>query len=102
MDMPIAPTLETKEKDSTIEHESFSFETSHVSRSLLESPEFIVLSTTCPYEDPNRFLLLISKLFRKMVVDAYVYHKYSRSRGCTMILTLQLLAVVIDKFLPPT
>jgi hypothetical protein len=27
MDMPIAPTLETKEKDSTIEHESFSFET---------------------------------------------------------------------------
>jgi hypothetical protein len=27
MDMPIAPTLETKEKDSTIENESFSFET---------------------------------------------------------------------------
>jgi hypothetical protein len=88
MDMPIAPTLETKEKDSTIEHASFSFETPHVSRSLLESPGFIVLSTTCPYEDPNHFLL--SKLFRKMVVDTYVYHKYSRSHGCTVILTLQL------------
>jgi hypothetical protein len=25
-----------------------------------------------------------------MVVDAFVYHKYCKSRGCTMALTLQL------------
>jgi hypothetical protein len=37
MDMPKASTLETKKKYSTIEHESFSFETPLVSRSLLES-----------------------------------------------------------------
>jgi hypothetical protein len=35
-------------------------------------------------------LILISKLFRKMVVDAYVYNKYCKSHGCTMVLTLQL------------
>jgi hypothetical protein len=39
-------TLETKRKDSTNEHENFSFETPHVSCSLLESPEFVLLSTT--------------------------------------------------------
>jgi hypothetical protein len=49
-----------------------------------------VLSTMCPYKDPNRFLLFISKLFRKMVVDTYVYHKHCKSRGSTMVLTLQL------------
>jgi hypothetical protein len=37
MDMPKASTLETKKKYSTIERESFSFETPLVSRSLLES-----------------------------------------------------------------
>jgi hypothetical protein len=38
---PKAPTLETLEKVFTIEHESFSFETPHVSCPLLKSPEFI-------------------------------------------------------------
>ena len=50
----------------------------------------ILLSTPCPYEDPNHLLILVLKLFRRIVVDAYVYHKYCKSRGCVVVLTLQL------------
>ena len=93
MDIPVAPTLESKRKDSTYEHESFIFETPFDSCSccsLLESPEFVLLRATCFYEDRNHLLILISKLFRRMVVDAYVYQKYCKSYSCTMALTLQL------------
>jgi len=82
MDIYIAPTLETKE------HESLSFETLHVSCSRLESPEFIVLSAACCYEEDNHPSLLISKLFRRMVVDVFVYHKYCKSHSSTVVLTL--------------
>ena len=64
MDIRLASTLETKEMNSTDEHESFSFETPHVSCSLLESPGVVLLKTTCPYEDPNLLLILVHKLFR--------------------------------------
>jgi hypothetical protein len=90
MDMPKAPTLETQENDFTIKHESFSFETPHFSCSLLEPPEFVVLSTICSHEDHNHLMILVYKLFKRMVVDDYVYHKYWRSRGCIMVLILQL------------
>jgi hypothetical protein len=88
MDMLKAPTLETEEKDSTIEHESFSFETPHISCSRLESLEIIVLSAACCYEEDNHPSLLVSKLFRRMVVDVFVYHKYCKSCSSTMVLTL--------------
>jgi hypothetical protein len=35
-------------------------------------------------------LILVSKLFKRMVVDAFIYHKYCKSRSCIMALTLQL------------
>ena len=44
MDISKAATLETEE------HESFSFETLHVSCSCFESPEFIVLRAACCYK----------------------------------------------------
>ena len=50
----------------------------------------IVLSTTCNYKYPNHLSILISKLFKRMVVDAFVYHKYCKSRSCIVILTLHL------------
>ena len=90
MDISKAPTQEIEEKDSTIEHESFSFKTPHISCLLLESPEFIVLSATCCYEEDNHPSLLVCKLFKMMVVDAFVYHKYCRSHGSIVVLTLQL------------
>jgi len=49
-----------------------------------------LLSTTCFYEDPNHLLILVFKLSKRMVVDIFVYHKYCKSRSCTMILTLQI------------
>jgi hypothetical protein len=78
MDNPLAPTLETEKKDSAVEHKSFSFETPHVSCSLLESLEFISLKTSCFYEDHNHLLILVIKLFKRMVVDAFVYHKFCK------------------------
>jgi hypothetical protein len=35
-------------------------------------------------------LILVSKLFKRMVVDAFVYHKYCKSHRCTVALTLPL------------
>jgi hypothetical protein len=88
MDKLEAPTLQLKMYDSTNEHESFSFEFLHVSCSLLESLELITLSATCFYEDPNLLLILICKLFKRIVMDAFVYHKFCKSCICTMTLTL--------------
>jgi hypothetical protein len=48
----------------------------------------ILLSGTCSYEDSNHLLILISKLFRRIVMDAYVYQKYCKSRSCIVALTL--------------
>ena len=90
MDIPTALTQESKENDSTAEHENFSFKIPQVSCSLLESLEFGLLSVDCFYEDRNHLLILIVKLFRRMVVDAFVYHKYCKSNSCTVALTLQL------------
>ena len=78
MDLSKAPTLETEK------HESFSFETPHVSCSRLESPEFVVLSAACCYKEDNHPSLLVSKLFKRMVVDAFVYHKHCKSRSNTV------------------
>ena len=50
----------------------------------------ILLSDMCSYEDSNHLLILIPKLFRRMVVDAFVYHKYCKSRSFMVALTLQL------------
>jgi hypothetical protein len=90
MDNLGAPTLELKKNDSTNKHEGSSFETPCISCSLLESPELITLSATNFYEDHNRLLVLIYKFFGRMVVDAYVYHKYCKSHGCIVVLILQL------------
>ena len=49
-----------------------------------------LISTMCYYEDPNHLLILVIKLFKRIVVDAFVYKKHYKSRSCTMVLTLQL------------
>ena len=50
----------------------------------------ILFSPTCPYEDHNHLSILILKLFKRMVVDAFVYHKYCKSPSCIVAQTLQL------------
>ena len=73
MDNLEAPTLELKKNDSANKHEGFSFETPRISCSILGFLELIALSAICFYEDHNHLLVLVSKLFRTLVVDAYVY-----------------------------
>jgi hypothetical protein len=89
MDIGETPTLESKRRDSVDNHESFTFETPHVSCSISKYPEFVSLSITCFYEGHNHLLILVYKLFKRMLMDAYIYHKYCKSHGCTMVLTLQ-------------
>jgi hypothetical protein len=50
----------------------------------------MLLNTLHSYEEHNHLSLLIYKLCGRMVVDAYIYHKYCKSRSCTVVLTLQL------------
>jgi hypothetical protein len=83
LDNPLAPTLETKKKDSVVGHESFSFETPQISCPLLESLEFVSLKTTYFYEDHNHLIILVIKLFKRMIVDAFIYHKYCKSHRST-------------------
>jgi hypothetical protein len=50
----------------------------------------MLLSTPCPYGEHNHLSLLICKIFKRMVVDVFIYHKYCKSRSCIMELILQL------------
>ena len=90
MDILEAPILETVENDSTVEHESFYFWTPHVSCSILKSPEIALLQTLCFYKEHNHPLILVVKIFRRMVVDTYVYHKYCKSRSGIVVLHYSL------------
>ena len=47
------------------------------------SPELVTLCAASTYEFYNRLKVLFCKMFRRVVVDAYVYHKYCKSLGCT-------------------
>jgi hypothetical protein len=90
MDLPDTSTLENERKNSADEHESFYFIFPQESCSHKESPESASLGTTCSYGDYNHLLILNCKMFRRLIVDAFVYHKHCKFRGCTMALTLQL------------
>jgi hypothetical protein len=41
----------------------------------------ILLSTTCSYEDHNHLLVLVYKLFRRMVMDAFIQGRIQRGAG---------------------
>jgi hypothetical protein len=59
MDILETPTLEAKRRDSINRHESFTFETPHISCLFSKSLEFIVLSTVYSDEDHNHLLILV-------------------------------------------
>ena len=83
-----APTLEPKEKDSTNEHGSFAPEIPWKPCSFNTSLESGMLSAPCTHEDYNQLKVLFCKIFRRLVVDVYVYRKHCRFRLCTVALTL--------------
>jgi len=82
-----APTLESGEKDSTDEHGTIIFE---IPCSFNTSPESGTHCAQSTHEDYNCLKVLSCKTFRRLVVDAYVYRKHCKFRGCSMVLTLQL------------
>ena len=83
-------TLETGEKDSTNGHESFFLEQPQDTCSSNKTLELIAPSAKSTYEDYNHLKALTSKMFRKMVVHAFVYHKYCKTHSCTSALTMKL------------
>ena len=86
MDLP--QTLESKTEESTNWQENIEF--SQDSCPHKETLESISLSATCSHHDSNHLLNSPSKMYRRVVVDAFVYRKHSRFRGSTMALALQL------------
>ena len=86
MELFEAPTLESKEKDSTNEHGSFTLEMPQKPCSFNATPESDTRSAPCTHEDYNHLKVLFCKIFRRLVVNVYVYRKHCRFRGCTMAL----------------
>ena len=81
-----APTLDSE--GSIDEHGNFNLEIAQKpcsSNTLLESG---TLSAPYIHEDNNQLKVLFCKIFRRMVVDVYVYRKHCRFRGCTWAITL--------------
>ena len=76
-----APALESKEKDSTNEHGSFTFDIPQKPCSFNATPESGMFSAPCTRKDYNQLKVLFCKIFRRLVVDVYVYRKHCRFRG---------------------
>jgi hypothetical protein len=85
-----ASTLKSKGKDSIDEHGSFILEIQQESCSFNASLESSIFYALSKHEDYNHLKVLSCKIFMRLVVDAYVYHKNCKFRGCTVALTLQL------------
>ena len=80
--------LEFEESESIDEHGSFILE-SPPPCSFSSPPELATCCTTNAFVRCN-LLALPSKMFRRMVVDTFVYHKHCKFHGCIITLTLQL------------
>ena len=72
----------------TNEHGSSAFDILQKPCSFNATPESSIFSAPCTHEDYNQLKVLFCKIFRRLVVDIYVYRKYCRFRGCTVALTL--------------
>ena len=84
-----ALTLEFEENTSIDEHGSFIVETSPPC-SFSTPPELGTHCTMNAFASCNLLKALSSKIFGRMVVDTFVYHKHCKFCGCTIALTLQL------------
>ena len=72
--------LELEKEDNINEHGSYFMNTLSNPCSHEKSPELIGLSNIATHEIFNPLTLYAHKNFERVVVDAYVYHKYCRSR----------------------
>ena len=72
--------LELEKKDNINKHGSYFMNTSSNPYSHEKSPELIGLSNIATHEIFNPLVLPIHKDYEMVVIDAYVYHKYCKSR----------------------
>ena len=82
MDILEGSTLESKKEDHVDEHQSYILEESQDLRFHEKSRELIFPSTNCTYKSCNHPMLLFYQIFNRMVMDTFVYHKYSKARSC--------------------
>ena len=73
-------TLESEKEDDINEHGSYFINTSSNPCSYEKSPKTIGLSNIAIHEIFNPLILSVHNDFERVVVDAYVYHKYCKSR----------------------
>ena len=73
-------TLESKKEDHVDEHQSYILEEPQDLCFREKSPESIFPSTNTS-ESYTHPMLLFYQIIKRMVVDAFVYHKYSKARS---------------------
>ena len=71
--------LELKKEDNINEHGSYFMNTSSNPCSHKKSSESIGLSNITAHKVFNPLILSVPRDFERVVVDAYVYHKYCKS-----------------------
>ena len=75
------PNIQIGDEDNINEHGIYFIATSLTPCSYATSSQSIGLSNITTFENSSPLFLSIYKNFKRMVVDAYVYNKYCRSRG---------------------
>jgi hypothetical protein len=90
--------LELEKEDNIDEHGSYFMNTSSNPCSHEKSPELIGLSNIATHEIFNPLILIIHKDFERVVVDAYVYHKYCRSHCVNLEIGTQRLMLERNHF----
>ena len=82
-------TMELEKEDDINEHGSYFMNTSSILSSHEKSPESIGLSNIATHEIFNPLILLVHKIFERVVVDVFIYHKYCKSR-CVVGINLEI------------
>jgi hypothetical protein len=85
--------LKFEKEDDINEHGSYFMSTSSNPYSYEKSPDSIGLSNITTYKIFNPLKLSTHKNFKRVVVDAYVYHKYYRSRCVNLEIDTQRLVL---------
>ena len=85
--------LELEKEDDIDEHGSCFIKISSNPFLLEKSPELISLSNIATHEIFNPLMLPVYKDFERVVVDAYIYHKYCRSHCVNLEIGTQRLVL---------
>jgi len=80
LDIYVESPLEVENDGDFNKQGNYFFNTPSVPCSYEKSPDSLSLSNIAPHEIFNPLMLPIPKIFKRVVVDTYAYHKYFRSR----------------------